>query len=239
MEKIRRAVIILSGVLIMAAISAAPLGAYRNVIKTDAGALRSRPLIIVDPGHGGFDGGAVAHDGTVEKDINLKISGYTADLLQFCGFDVLMTRTTDDATDTTDSQKIATRKKSDMLNRLKMMQENKNAVYLSIHLNKFTTSAASGTQVFYGCNGEDSYEMGLSVQEAVKNLLQPDNTRVIKKGTKSTYLLYNATIPAIIVECGFLSNKAELSKLKTPDYQCQMAFCVNAGIIDYFSSKNR
>lgn len=191
------------------------------------------PTIIIDAGHGGFDGGASANDGTVEKDINLQISLKTANMLKLYGFNVIMTRESDTGTEDDETQSIAKRKKSDLYNRLDFMKENPDAIFVSVHLNKFTTSAANGAQVFYTKNYKEAFSLAQSVQQSITKLIQPENTRVVKQGTDSTYLLKNATVPAIIVECGFLSNKSELEKLKTDEYQSQMAFCIVCGILDY------
>lgn len=185
--------------------------------------------------HGGFDGGAVAADGTVEKDINLKICLMLANFLKSSGFEVIMTRQTDVSTDDVETDKISSRKKSDLKNRLELMQDYPDAVFISVHLNKFTTAAASGSQVFYCSKTEDSKKLGDYIQKSIISLLQPENTRVNKQATSSTYLLYNATIPAVLVECGFLSNKQELELLKTTEYQNKMAFCIYCGINEYFS----
>lgn len=183
--------------------------------------------------HGGFDGGASAADGTVEKDINLSISQKVCALLRFNGYKVIMTRDSDTGTEDDESVAIAKRKKSDLSNRLQLMKDNPDAIFVSIHLNKFTTSAASGAQVFYTKNYKEAYELANCVQSNIKALIQPENTRVVKQGTDSTYLLKNAAVPAIIVECGFLSNKVELERLKSDDYQSQMAFAVVCGVIDF------
>lgn len=105
-------------------------------------------IVLANAPHGGFDGGAVAPDGTVEKDINLKIALTLSEFLKQSGFNVVMTRETDISTDDVESDKIAVRKKSDLKNRLELMKDFPDAVFVSIHLNKFTTSAANGSQVF-------------------------------------------------------------------------------------------
>ncbi len=145
-----------------------------------------------------------------------------------------MTRDSDTGTEDDKSESIAKRKKSDLSNRLQVMKDNPDAIFVSVHLNKFTTSAASGAQVFYTKNYKDAYDLANCIQTNIKNLIQPENTRVVKQGTSSTYLLKNASVPAIIVECGFLSNKQELAKLKNDDYQSQMAFAIVGGIIDFY-----
>ncbi len=199
--------------------------------------LKDRQVVLVDAGHGGFDGGAVAPDGTVEKDINLKISLCLAQMLKSAGFRVILTREADVSTDDVETNTINIRKKSDLKNRLELMKDYPDAVFVSIHLNKFTTSAAKGSQVFYNGKITESKVLGDAIQNLIVKLLQPENTRVNKQATKSTYLLYNATVPAVLVECGFLSNKAELELLKDTEYQKKMAFCCFLGIMDYFSNK--
>ena len=194
--------------------------------------------VILDAGHGGFDGGAVAPDGTVEKDINLKIALTLRDLLWQDGFFVIMTRQTDTSTENIASDKITLRKKNDMQNRLKLMSDYPDAVFISVHLNKFTTSAAQGAQIFYGGKSPESALLGENIRKAVTGMLQPENIRMNKQATAGTYLLYNAPIPAVLVECGFLSNKTELSLLKKDEYQRKMAFCIFCGIHDYFTDKS-
>ena len=207
----------------------------RGRISTSAvsGSVTGRPTVILDAGHGGFDGGAVAPDGTVEKEINLKIALKLREFLKLGGYEVVMTRDSDVSTDDVETDKIAARKKSDLKNRLKLMKDYPDAVFVSIHLNKFTTSAAAGSQVFYGAGRKESKKLGEDIQKSIVRLLQPENTRVNKQATSSTYILYNATLPAVLVECGFLSNTAELKRLKTEEYQNKMAFGIFCGIMDY------
>lgn len=209
--------------------------AFRNVASNYDYKL-NKQCIIIDAGHGGFDGGAVASDGTVEKDINLSISLKLYEMLKLFGYDVIMTRTTDDATDNTESNIISERKKSDLKERLKIINNTKDGVFVSVHLNKFTTSTAIGAQVFYSPNNPKSVNLGQKIQTSVVSLIQKDNARTVKKGNKNTYLLYNAQIPAVIVECGFLSNSNELLLLKDIDYQSKMAFAIFCGIQEYFKS---
>lgn len=178
-------------------------------------------------------GGAVASDGTVEKDINLKIALMLKAFLNAGGVKVIMTRESDVSTDSVETDKIAARKKSDLKNRLSIMKDYPDAIFVSIHLNKFTTSAAIGSQVFYSARREESKQLGEEIQKSIVKLLQPENSRVNKQATSSTYILYNATVPAVLVECGFLSNSAELKRLKTEEYQNKMAFSIFCGIMEY------
>ena len=200
----------------------------------------TRPVIIVDAGHGGFDGGAVADDGTLEKDINLKISLYTEEILKLNGYNVIMSRKEDNGTENKQSNEIASKKRSDLKNRLSLMKNNPDAIFVSIHLNKFTTSAASGAQVFYSASSFEIQSKNLadSIQKSFSSQLQPNNKRVIKKGNSNAFLLKYAPIPAVIVECGFLSNAKDLNALKSESYQKQVAFCISNGIIEYQKNKD-
>ena len=195
----------------------------------------NKPQIILDAGHGGFDGGAVAQDGTVEKDINLNIALTLEKMLKSSGFEVIMTRSTDTSTEDNSNDRIPSKKKSDLKNRLLLMKKYDNAIFVSIHLNKFTTSAARGSQIFYSGNSDESKILSDYIQNCIVSKIQKDNKRVNKKATSSTYILYNATVPAVLVECGFLSNKQELELLKNEKYQNEMAFCIYCGILDYFN----
>lgn len=212
----------------------AAIGYFKTEIVNVNSTVETLPTVIIDAGHGGFDGGASAKDGTVEKDINLQIALKTEKMLKINGYSVILTRSIDSGTEDDASQSILNRKKSDLANRLQIMSENSDAVFVSIHLNKFTTSAANGAQVFYTKNYKEAYILAQSIQKNIKLLLQPQNERVVKQGTDSTFLLKNATTPAVIVECGFLSNKLELERLKTDDYQSQMAFAIVKGIKDFY-----
>jgi len=205
---------------------------YKNAVLSNSSGVDLRKTVIIDAGHGGFDGGAEASDGTAEKEINLKISKNIKEILSIYGINVIMTREDDSALDDIDG-KLHTKKVSDMQNRLSIIKENPDAVFVSIHLNKFTTSAASGAQVFYSKNNSDSKILASSIRESIINLLEPENTRSLKKGNDNIYLLKNATIPAVIVECGFLSNHRDLELLKTKDFQRKMSFAISCGILNY------
>lgn len=190
---------------------------------------------IIDAGHGGFDGGAVANDGTAEKDINLSIALYLGEFLETSGYNVVYTRTEDVGTEDDETDTIRNRKKSDLYNRLALTEKYPDAIFISIHLNKFTQGNVSGAQVFYSADFDAAKKLSDEVQKSIKEILQPNNNRVIKKGNDSTFLLKNAVIPSIIVECGFLSNNEELLLLKNIDYQKKTAFAVYCGIMNYIN----
>lgn len=227
------AIIALSFVLIIGAFYYGSNGYDAQI--TSSGSLDLKPIIIIDAGHGGFDGGAVADDGTVEKDINLSIALKLGNMLRVCGYNVIFTREEDKGTDNLENGSIAQRKKDDLKNRLELMSGFSDAVFVSIHLNKFSVRSAKGAQVFYSPNGEASKLLSNEIQNSVKEQLQKDNSRVSKIASKDIYLLYNAPIPAVIVECGFISNPAELTLLKDENYQTKLSFAVLCGILSYYS----
>lgn len=192
--------------------------------------------IILDAGHGGEDGGAVSSDGVVEKDINLSIALKLRDILEASGYNVIMTREKDIAIYDDDAESLREKKRSDLHNRLDIIEKNsgENTVFVSIHQNKFPDAKYHGTQVFYSKHDPKSMDLAGAVRKSVTQFLQPDNTREIKEANKKIYLLNNAQIPAIVVECGFLSNPEECEKLSDKNYQSEMAFSVYCGLIDYF-----
>ena len=189
--------------------------------------------IILDAGHGGEDGGAVAN-GIIEKNINLSIIKKLGSLLKSAGFNVEYTRTSDTMLNVEGSS-LRERKLSDMKNRLSMFNSSEKNIVISIHQNKFTQEAYSGTQVFYSPNNENSAKLSEAIRENIVALLQPDNKREIKKADRGIYLLHNAETPAILVECGFISNAQEAQKLKDNDYQNKIAFAVFSGLLEYYN----
>lgn len=186
------------------------------------------PRILVDAGHGGEDGGAEGADGTLEKHINLAIARPLGDLLRVMGYTVSYTRT-EDAMVNAAGDTLRERKVSDIKNRLTMIEQAD--MTISIHQNKFPQTQYSGTQVFYGVGSEESPVLAAAIRASVIALLQPNNTRELKKGDGNVYLLKYATQPLVLVECGFLSNETEREKLKTREYQLQMAFAIAAGVL--------
>lgn len=197
------------------------------------------PTIIIDAGHGGFDGGTSTADGNAEKDINLAVSLYLNDYLKLFGFNTILTRDADVSLEDDGLSTIRQKKTSDIHNRMKLMAETENAVFLSIHQNHYSIEKYDGMQVFYSPGqSEISSALAQEIQSEVVELLQPSNNRQIKECGTSVYLIYNAVKPACLVECGFLSNKAEAQKLLTKEYQQQIAFSIAVAVCDYYMIEN-
>lgn len=202
-------------------------------VKTVGLPATTKPLVILDAGHGGMDGGAVGN-GITEKEINLKIAQKTRDLCQLFGFEVIMTRDSDISIHDSDKTTVRSQKNSDLKNRLAIMTEPPGAVVVSIHLNKFPQSYVHGAQVFYAPKAADSDVLAEMMQLNFREKLQPGNERKIKKADSALFLLYNNTInPAILVECGFLSNPDEAALLKKEEYQDQIAMTICYTLMKY------
>ena len=185
--------------------------------------------ILVDAGHGGEDGGAQGYDGTLEKNINLTVASDLSALLRMLGYTVSTSRDSDVSL-ATEGNSVRARKVSDMQNRLAMYNEA--CFTVSIHQNYFHQSKYSGTQLFCA-NDPQSKALGECIRNAVVGILQPNNHRANKVASGDIFLLHNSKRPAVIVECGFLTNKQECDHLKTDEYQKQIAAVIAAGIVEY------
>ncbi len=199
----------------------------------------TQKTVIVDAGHGGDDGGAIGIDGTVEKDINLDIALKLEKILKFYGFNVIMTRTQDVMTCDDGLDSLRKRKISDIHNRFELMRKNPDAIFISVHQNKFEDSSQHGTQVFYSGNDERSKELAEAIQTSVTLTLQRKNDRVVKKSGSGIYLLYHAKIPAVLVECGFISNASEEQMLNSDEYKDRFTTAITNGILLYFGNVSR
>ena len=187
--------------------------------------------VIIDAGHGGRDGGAVADDGTLEKDLNLAVAKKLADLLLLSDVRVVMTRSEDVelALPTSDHKK-----RDDLNARLAITETYENAILVSIHMNKFPIARYNGLQVYYSSNHEESLTLAEQIQHDSLSL-NGENNRAVKAAGDSIYLLSHTKIPAVLVECGFLSNPEELSLLKTEDYQQKLVMSLYTSIMTYLS----
>ncbi len=232
LKRILPAAGVLLGLLVFAGLmtrAAAQIPAVATVFTT-----KEMPHILIDAGHGGEDGGAVVGS-VLEKQINLAIAQDAADLLTFCGFDVQMTRTGDDAL-SDEGADVKQRKYNDMKQRLALYNASPQNVVISVHQNKFSNASSHGMQVFYSPNNDKSAVLAEAIRRAAVGMLQPDNTRENKAAGKDIYLLKNTVNPAVLVECGFLSNREEREKLVTDAYQKQVALAIATGLMNYHNT---
>lgn len=185
-------------------------------------------VIVIDVGHGGNDPGKVSGNGIQEKDINLQIAKYLKDYLIAQDYTVYLTRETDCGLYDEDA---SNKKSSDLKNRIRFLEEKKATLMVSIHQNSYPDSIQHGAQTFY----YSANKSGKSLAERIQSsLLELDNTNTrTAKSSDSYYLLKNASMPAVIVECGFLSNPDETAKLTDPNYQKRLAYAISLGICTY------
>ena len=193
-------------------------------------------IILLDAGHGGEDGGAIGVGGIIEKDINLSVTLKTASFLEFLGYNVEFTRKTDTMTCDEGLKTQREKKVSDIKNRLEQMEKSNCLCVVSIHQNIFGGDA-HGAQVFYSGENPESKLLAESIQSGIISLLQPKNNRVIKQATKDIYILYHTSKPAVLVECGFISNSSEAAMLSNDKYQNKIAFAVAISSIKYLTEK--
>ncbi len=211
---------LLDGVLLLMLLGAACLLVYTamqlSAVSSEKGS--AAPVLIIDPGHGGIDGGAIAFDGTKESDINLAIALKLSELAGFCGVQSVLTRTDDSARTSYEAYS----EHADLVYRTELANSIQNGVFLSIHQNFYPTSQPSGAQVLYA-PGEQSRQFAEALQTLLVSQLQPSNRRLAEPAPKSLYLTAHVSCPAVLVECGFLSNLTDLDQLRQDTFQSSLA----------------
>lgn len=232
-----KAVLITSLVLIFSVLTTGVIYVWRKEAALTASLSgKTDFIVVIDAGHGGIDGGTQSANGILEKDINLQIALKLRDILESFGIKTVMTRETDVSIHSEGVEGIRNQKVSDINNRYKIIEETPDALFVSIHQNYFTQEKYSGAQVFYSGNNPESEKLALAVRSSIIMNQQKGNTREIKKSGSEIYLLKKASVPAIMLECGFLSNAKEAELLQKEEYQQQIAFFTALGIIDYINS---
>ncbi len=195
--------------------------------------LSPRPCLIIDPGHGGIDGGAVAFNGVRESDINLAIALKLREMAGFFGINTALTRSDDCMR--TDIASYS--EHEDLVHRTELINAISNGVLISIHQNFFPTSQASGAQVLYA-RGERSRALGTRTHENLVSALQPANRRLAEPAPDRLYITSHVSCPAILVECGFLSNLSDLDQLASGLYQTSLAAVLLASYMQFVSSES-
>ena len=192
-----------------------------------------QPVVVLDAGHGGKDPGKVSNAGALEKDINLSITKRLKILLEQNGIVVVMTREEDmDLA----SERASNRKNEDLKARAALIAETAPTIMVSIHQNSYPEEDVDGAQVFYASGSDDGKQLATIIQKNLKNEIKDDNHRMAK-ANKEYYLLKKTTCPAVIVECGFLSNPREAELLTSEDYQEKLAFAIHLGILEYINTQ--
>lgn len=189
-------------------------------------------IILVDPGHGGLDGGASSSDGLLEKHINLKIATFLKELLEANDYKVYITRTEDISLHTTDSS-VRSEKLQDLRARCEMKDSTKCDIFISIHLNAFPEQYVKGPQVWHASNTKSKL-LAQIIQKQLESDLEITKKRFAKDAKNSYIMLRNPNDRAeVIVECGFLSNPDEAQKLNTEEYQQKISQAIKIAVDDY------
>jgi len=220
-------------VIIGAFVIAGLWGNHAATVFSDRGLKTDTVCFVIDAGHGGIDGGATSCTGVLESTINLEIAIKLNDLMQFLGFDTVMTRTTDTSIHIK-GETIAAQKVSDLKERVRIVNETENAVLISIHQNTFSDSRYGGAQVFYATNGS-SRQLAEKLQTALAQTVNPGSNRKCKT-SKGIYLMEHIEQMGLLIECGFLSNPQEEAKLRNLAYQKQLCAVIASTIGTYLSN---
>lgn len=221
--------------MLLAAFGFALRGGARMVVSNrlmTERAVKEKPRVVIDAGHGGTDPGKVGVDGSLEKDINLKIAKKLAMFLTAADVDVTLTRENDNGLY---DKGVSNKKVQDMKNRVALIEETKPALTVSIHQNSYHEEYVHGAQVFYFAGSEESRELAERMQQMLADQVDPDNARQAK-ANDSYYLLKKTSSPIVIVECGFLSNYEETQKLSSEAYQEKLAWAIHLAILNHINA---
>ena len=189
-------------------------------------------VLVIDAGHGGEDGGAVSFSGVKESTINLEISQKLNLIAGFWGANTVMLRSSDVSLHDDSAKTLHEKKVSDLNHRISVIESHPDAVLISVHQNSFTNQKYSGAQVFYA-GTEGSSLLGDYTQEVLRQSLDPGNTRQAARISNSVYLMSHISCPAILVECGFLTNPAEDAMLQNDSYQKKIAAALAGSYLQY------
>lgn len=206
------------------------------LVPVNASMIEDKKIILIDPGHGGIDGGAKSKTGTIEKDINLQISLKLKESLEDKGYTVYMTREGDEGL-YEKGNSIKEKKREDLQKRVSMKTETNCDIFVSIHQNMFPQAKCFGAQVWFASN-ENSYSLATTVQNSIKETVNDNNKRVAKPAAEAYLILRDKYEGAsILVECGFLSNPEEEQRLKSDEHQDLLVEGITKGIEKYFAGE--
>lgn len=209
---------------------------YREKVSPTFSLSITNKIIVIDPGHGGVDPGAVGRNGTLESKINLELSLKLKSLLEQSGAVVIMTREDDRGLYTNESNTLREKKREDLKNRRKILKDFEAELFISIHMNSFTNSKFYGAQTFFNKGSVEGQKLADKVQNEFRQNLDKDNLRT-PVARDNIYILKETNIPAILVEAGFLSNLTEEKLLQKERYQEKIAWSIFSGIIKYIEEE--
>ncbi|RKQ32275.1 N-acetylmuramoyl-L-alanine amidase CwlD [Oceanobacillus halophilus] len=231
MRRVMKIGIWLFGVVLLVFLIQLPLNQSKGVWNNEFSLPLSGKTIVLDPGHGGPDGGAVGKDGTLEDDIALIVSKKLKNYLQLAGADVFLTREEDKDLAAEDTKGLSRRKAEDIRKRMEFINDKKPELFLSIHLNALPSTKWRGAQSFYYPSADENKHLAKMIQaEIIRNLENTTREALVKNGM---YLLKHAEFPGALIEIGFLSNEEERNLLKQDAYQEKMAASIYQGVLRY------
>lgn len=216
----------LLGTMLLLALALGRLNSLAETAMEPSAIQRTSPLVL-DAGHGGEDGGAVSCTGVPESQINLAIVLKLRDILGFCGVDPILLRDEDISLYDEGAGSLREKKRSDLKNRVEAIESVEGGTLLSIHQNTYPSSRYHGAHVFYAPT-EGSQALAEHFQSSIKAALQPDNERAVKLIPDTVYMMNHITCPAILIECGFLTNPEEEALLRDEDYQRKLSSIIAA-----------
>lgn len=232
MERAKKVFLWVIGLAVLAFLIQYPIEKSEKTWKSWSFPLSGK-VVVIDPGHGGPDGGAVGADQTNEKEIALAVSKKLRDYLQQAGALVYLTREEDKDLASEETKGLSRRKSEDIRNRLTFIHDKDADLFVSIHLNAIPSSRWSGAQTFYYPKFDESRHLAKMIQAEI--VRQLENTDRAALALNSMYLLKHAEIPSALVEIGFLSNEKERENLKLDAYQHRMAASIYEGILRYLT----
>ncbi|MBE6948959.1 MAG: N-acetylmuramoyl-L-alanine amidase [Ruminococcaceae bacterium] len=195
------------------------------------------PVVIIDAGHGGADGGAVSLTGKYESEINLDIALKLEQLFAFVGVKPCMTRSTSNIDYPEEANTIRLKKQYDQNSRLELIKSTPNGTFISIHQNNYPSTSPSGAQVLYAAY-DDSDALGNMIQTSLRAAIGEKNVRAMTQISSDIYLMKNITCPGVLIECGFLSNPGDEALLLTDEYQLKLACGILGGYSLYYGGTN-
>ncbi|MBQ4137736.1 MAG: N-acetylmuramoyl-L-alanine amidase [Clostridia bacterium] len=202
-------------------------------LSASVGEVKSK-MVIIDPGHGGEDGGATGINGRLEKELNLELSKRLEEMLALLSVDVIMTRESDISLGE-DAEK-GKRKMTDLRRRLELAENSPDALFLSIHMNKFPQEVCRGLQIWYSPNNDNSRRLADIVKNNISTRFELENMRENKKASSSIYLLDRMKNASVLIECGFISNTEECERLCDSVYQQKLAAGIAYSVLDFYLS---
>lgn len=193
------------------------------------------PTVVLDAGHGGIDSGAVSVHGDEEKDLNLSVTKKLGAFLENAGIRVIYTRTDDVMLES--ESKSGSKKTRDLLGRVEIARKYPEALFVSLHMNTLPIEKYKGLQVFYTDRNDANRALAQVLQNTVASSLQTDNRRKAKDAEGKIYILDRIDQPAVLIECGFLTNHEEAALLADESYQAKLCYVLSRPILDYLSER--